>query len=89
MAAIHYTKKEFIKMIGELIEEDEHIIVSNEIDGTLEVLKKRKIRRIPFCMPNDAFKNEDGLKDMMYSRLLGVAIVPDANISEKLRHKNK
>lgn len=89
MPTIHYTKKQFIENLEKTIGDDEHIIVTTDVDGDLEILKKRHVRRIPFVFANDAFKTEDSLKDILKSKLLSVAIVPGANIAAKFKKKKK
>lgn len=96
MATMHFTKKEFIAELEKTIKDDEHIILSNDIDGSIQVNKKRKFKQIPFAFACDAFAQPDHVSDLFGIGHLGgivqkatifsVIIGNDDLISEKLKN---
>lgn len=85
MPTIHYTKKQFIKNLSDLIGDDEHVILTNEIDGTIEALKKKKVKRVPFVFASDAFESQDSIGDLLKSKMLAVVIMSDKFVAEPFR----
>ena len=85
MPTIHYTKKQFLKDMSELIGDNEHILVTTEVDGTLEALKKKKIKRIPFAFASDAFEKEDTLGDLLKSRMFAVVVASNETVAKKFK----
>lgn len=63
-----FTKKEFIDNLKELIDDDEIILATQNIEGTLEVKKKKKI--IPFGFVASAFKQPDGVGDIYFGKII-------------------
>lgn len=87
MPTIHYTKKQFIKEMSKLIQDDEHIIVSTDVEGSVEVKKKRGVKQIPFVFAVDAFEKQDSIGDLLKAKLFSAIIAPNSIVAEKFKTK--
>lgn len=87
MPTIHYTKKQFIKEMSNFIQDDEHIIVSTDVEGSVELKKKRGIKQIPFAFAVDAFEKQDSIGDLLISKLFSAVIAPNSVVAEKFKTK--
>jgi len=87
MPTIHYTKKQFIKEMSKLIQDDEHIIVSTDVEGSVEVKKKRGVKQIPFVFAVDAFEKQDSIGDLLKSKLFSAVICSNSIVAEKFKTK--
>jgi hypothetical protein len=85
MPTIHYSKKQFLKDMSDLIGDNEHILVTTEVDGTLEVLKKKKIKRIPFAFATDAFEKEKTIGDLLKSKMFAVVVTSNEIVAKKFK----
>lgn len=87
MPTIHYTKKEFLKQLDNLIGDNEHIIFTNEVDGSVELTKKKKLKKIPFVFASDAFAKSNTVSDILNMKLSSFLIVDDKDVADQFKHK--
>ncbi len=68
MATKILTKQEFVKFINENVEDDEFVLFSADMVGSLKVVKKRNIKEVTFGYAADAFKESDGIGHFAFGR---------------------
>lgn len=92
------SKQEFIDMLKKDINDNDHILISSNIDGTSEVMKKRKLKRLPFAFAANAFENETSLNDLFKSNgltvtskvpMFAVIVATDDIVADKFKHPKK
>lgn len=88
MPTIHYTKKKFLEELDKLIQDDEHIILTNEVDGTIGLAKKKKLKKIPFVFASDAFAKQDTVSDLLNMTLVSFIIAEDVDVADQFKHEN-
>ena len=86
MPTYHYSKKRFIEEMQNLIKDDEHVILTNDIEGTVEALKRKKTKRVPFSFSSDAFEREDSIGDLLKSEMFSVVIASDSIVAKKFKN---
>lgn len=85
MPTYHFSKKKFIEELERLIKDDDHILLSNEFDGTIEALSKKKLKRVPFVFASDAFERQDTIGDLLKSNMFSFVIAKDEIVAEKFK----
>jgi hypothetical protein len=89
------SKKDFLDMLNKDIKDEDHILISSNIDGTSEVMKKRKLKRFPFAFAANAFENETSLNDLFKSDgltvsskvpMFAVIVATDDIVADKFKH---
>lgn len=92
------SKKDFLDMLNKDIKDDDHILITTNMDGTSEVMKKRKLKKFPFAFAADAFKDETSLHDLFKSNgltvtskvpMFAVIIATDDIVADKFKHPKK
>lgn len=69
-----------------LIKDDEHIILTNDIEGTIEALKRKKVKKVPFVFASDAFEREDTVGDILKSEMFSIVIASDLIVAKKFKN---
>lgn len=82
-----YNKEGFLKALANSIEDDQIILVSQDIDGDVTFLQKRKIKRVPFAFSAEAFKKDQGIGDIGFGEVLtmGICILEPKQASDNIR----
>jgi hypothetical protein len=62
-----FTKKEFLDNLKELIKDDEIILSTQNIIGSIELKKKHKV--VPFAFLAEAFKEKEGIGDIAFNKV--------------------
>jgi hypothetical protein len=99
MATMHFTKKEFIAELKKIIKDDEHIILTNDVNGEISVNKKKKFKQIPFIFASDAFAQPETVSDLFGINQLGqidrkatlfsIILADDSIVSDKVKEDAK
>lgn len=88
MSTIACTKKEFIEMIDELVEENKFIVFSNDLVGELKgATKKKNYKQASFAFASDAFKKPEFVSDFMKSFTFAAIILDEEHLSEEIKEK--
>lgn len=86
MATIVFNKKEFLEKIAEFIDDDEYVIFSTDVCGTVSApSKKVPAKLIPFAFSKGAFASKDSISDLMRTKLGGMVIMKLEQIDESMR----
>lgn len=75
----------FIQEMEKLIKDDEHIILTNDIEGAVEALKRKKLKRVPFVFSADAFEKEDTIGDLLKSEMFSVVIASNSIVANRFK----
>lgn len=75
------TKKEFLKMLSDSIEEDAIFLWTQNVNG-IELKKKLNEKRVTLGFAADAFDRRDGVGDLIKNKLIGLVICKRELLSE-------
>lgn len=78
-----FNKEQFIKWATDNIKDDQAIIISNDLDGRVDVMKKRPIKRMPFAFNKNVFEQTDSIGDIMNMSAVGVLIAEQKDLSKQ------
>jgi hypothetical protein len=89
MPTIVFKKEEFLKQIGEIIGEDEYVIYSSDVHGTVSApTKKTPAKLIPFAFNKSAFGDQESINDIMRrAKLGGLVIMHFDDLSPEMQDK--
>jgi hypothetical protein len=84
-----FTKKEFIQMLQKALNDDQVVLLSRDVVGTLSVNQKKNQKTITFAYAADAFKESDTIADILSNRVsvCSFAFADRKNISDQSLQK--
>lgn len=85
MSTIILTKAGFIKWLEKEVKEDELILMTQDINGTLMYKKRDNAKVVPFAFAANAFKSQDGVDHIAFGKtpVVGFAICKREDLSEQ------
>ena len=86
MGTIVFNKKEFLKQIAEIIDDEEYVVFTNDVHGTIKSdTKKTPAKRVPFAFGVGAFDKKGSVEDILNSKLGAMVILGIDKLDEKFR----
>lgn len=64
-----HTKKEFLKAISTMIDNNQIVLSSNELVGTLSVSTRKKMKNLSFGLATELFQRPDGIGDIAFGKV--------------------
>lgn len=81
------TKKKLIEWLQKKLPEDDAILYSSVVDGSLEYIKKKNLQRVPVVFFAEAFKRPGDVGHVAFGKsiVFGIMIVNPDSLSEKAK----
>lgn len=63
-----FSKDKFIQMLQNELKEDQIIVLTAELEGTISLNKKRNVKKVTFGFAADAFKMKDDIRHFAFGK---------------------
>lgn len=90
MATVTFSKKRFIQFLEQQLDEDDIILMTKDLEGSISVAKKRNVKKITFGFAADAFKQE-GVGHIFYGKtpMVAFSICKNTDVSDHVIQMKK
>ncbi len=84
MSTITFSKKRFIQFLEQQLDNDDIILMTQDLEGSLSVAKKRNVKKITFGFAADAFKQE-GVGHIAFGKtpMVAFSICKETDVSDQ------
>jgi predicted nucleic acid-binding protein len=88
VTTVVYSKKVFLKVMEELLKDDEFVVISNIIDGSISAGTKKKYLRVSVGFNQYSFIHPNSIVDVMNSKVFGLIVCKKELLAKELQKED-